>query len=63
MISMRSFMTRNAFYLLSVLLLTIITLQIVMTPQLSAHEAGKKRVRLRCRCSLLKRVQVQLRPN
>ena len=42
MISIRSFLTRNAFYLLSVLLLTIITVQIVMTPQLSAHEEKKK---------------------
>lgn len=42
MISMRSFFTRNAFYLFSVLLLTIITVQIVMTPQLSAHEEEKK---------------------
>ncbi|MDE0637931.1 MAG: hypothetical protein OXI43_18990 [Candidatus Poribacteria bacterium] len=43
MISMRSFLTRNAFYLFSVLLLTIITVQIVMAPQLNAHEVGKKK--------------------
>ena len=42
MISMRSFLTRNTFYLLSVLLLTIITVQIVITPQLGAHEEEKK---------------------
>lgn len=38
MISMRSFFTHNAFYLLSVILLTIITVQIVITPQLGADD-------------------------